>query len=66
MTDWLAVLLLRQHHDHDLLTNGDMPTAQQLNGFNIQLPIIGEITQLDANARTLDVRGHVRWGATKG
>jgi mannose/cellobiose epimerase-like protein (N-acyl-D-glucosamine 2-epimerase family) len=33
-----------------------MPTAQQLNGFNAQLPIIGEITQLDANARTLDVR----------
>lgn len=33
-----------------------MPTAQQLNGFNVQLPIIGEITNLDANARTLDVK----------
>ena len=33
-----------------------MPTAQQLNGFNVQLPIIGEIKSLDSNARTLDVQ----------
>jgi len=33
-----------------------MPTAQILSGYNTQLPIIGEITGLDANARTLDVR----------
>lgn len=33
-----------------------MNEAQALNDFNVQLPIIGEISALDAGARTLDVK----------